>query len=105
MRVAIKQGDTRHAIRGLLKNNGNIVDLTGATVQFKMFSRYSKTLIDSPATIETDGTVQYVFTDGETDVTGLYDAEFLVTYTDDRVETFPHEGFIKIYIESRIGGI
>lgn len=105
MRVAIKQGDTRHAIRGLLKSNGNIVDLTGATVQFKIFSRSSKSLINNPATIESDGTVQYVFADGETDVTGLYDAEFLVTYTDNRVETFPHEGFIKIYIESRIGGI
>lgn len=105
MKLTIKQGDTRHAIRALLKNvNGELVDLSAATIRFKMMNRF-QTILDREATLETDGTVQYVFEDGETDVPGIYAIEFLVTYDDGRNETFPHEGFIKLVIEQRIGGI
>lgn len=106
MRIAIKQGDTRHAIRATLKTvNGAPIDLTGAHIVFKMSSRYIGTLISREATYETDGKVHFVFEAGETDKVGMYEAEFEVTYTDGRVETFPHSGKLQVYIETRIGGV
>lgn len=106
MKIAIKQGDTRHAIRATLKTvNGVPVDLTNARVVFKMHSRYVGTFINREATYETDGRVRFVFENGETDKAGMYDGEFQVTYTDGRVETFPHSGKLQIYIETRIGGV
>jgi len=106
MKLTIKQGDTRHAIRATLKTvNGAIVDLSTASIRFVMVSRKNGILIDRDATLETDGRVSYVFEEGETDVVGDYAIEFLVTYDDAREETFPHKGFIKLTIEARNGGI
>lgn len=106
MRITIKQGDTRHAIRALLKTvDGIPIDLSNAKVRFLMASRRGPIVLNNEATVEVDGKVHYVFTDGETDVTGFYEAEFLVTYDDMRVETFPHQGKISITIENRLGGI
>lgn len=106
MKLTLKQGDTRHAIRATLKTvEGETIDLTDATIQFKMSNRYKNVEIDRQATSTADGSVQFVFVKGETDTPGYYDAEFQVTYADSRIETFPHTGNIKIVIESRIGGI
>lgn len=106
MKIAIKQGDTRHAIRATLKTvNGVPVDLTNARIVFKMHSRYVGTLINREATYEGNGKVHFVFENGETDKAGMYEAEFEVTYTDGRVETFPHSGKMQIYIEKSIGGV
>jgi len=106
MKLTIKQGDTRHAIRAALKTvEGTPVDLSSASVRFKMSQRFGTIALDREATIEPDGTVHYVFNDGETDVSGFYKAEFLVTYADAREETFPHDGTIEIHIKNRIGGV
>ena len=106
MKIAIKQGDTRHAIRATLKTiNGVPIDLTGAHIEFKMSSRYVGTLISREAVYEGNGKVHFVFENGETDKAGMYDAEFQVTHSDGRVETFPHSGKIQVYIEKRIGGV
>lgn len=106
MRISIKQGDTRHAIRAALKTlDGIPIDLIGAKIIFKMSNRYVGLLIDREAVYETDGKVHFVFQDGETDAPGLYEAEFQVTYSDGRVETFPHSGKFQVYIENRIGGV
>lgn len=106
MKLTIKQGDTRHAIRATLKNvNGALIDLSTSTIRFVMVSRKNGILIDREATLEPDGRVSYVFEEGETDVVGDYAIEFLVTYEDGREETFPHKGFIKLTIEQRNGGI
>jgi Ni,Fe-hydrogenase III component G len=106
MKLTIKQGDTRHAIRALLKTvDGVIIDLTAASIRFVMVSRRNEILIDRDAILEADGRVVYVFEEGETDIAGDYAIEFLVTYDDMREETFPHKGFIKLTIEQRNGGI
>lgn len=40
MALTLKQGDTRHAIRATLRNiNGMEIDLSNATVRFKMARR------------------------------------------------------------------
>lgn len=106
MRLSIKQGDTRHAIRATLKTvHGVPIDLTGARIMFKMYYRYVGIIINREATYEADGRVHVVFENGETDKAGMYEAEFEVMYTDGRIETFPHSGKMQIYIESRIGGV
>jgi hypothetical protein len=46
------------------------------------------------------GEVWVVFAPGETDVSGVYQAEFQVTYGDGRKETFPSDGYISIQILS-----
>jgi hypothetical protein len=51
------------------------------------------TVIDSPA-----GIVTYDWQTGDTDVSGVYYAEFEVTYGDGSVETFPNSGNISIKI-------
>lgn len=106
MKMTLKQGDTRHAIRATLKAvNGVAIDLTGATVHFKMAERTGVVLIDREAVTGANGTVEFVFSDGETDTFGKHYAEFLVTYADGRIETFPNKGKIEINVESRIGGV
>lgn len=106
MRIAIKQGDTRHAIRATLKTlEGVPIDLSGATIIFKMSNRHVGTVIEREAVYEIDGKVHFVFQGGETEIARMFDAEFEVTYTDGRVETFPHSGKIQVYIEKRIGGV
>ena len=58
MRIAIKQGDTRHAIRATLKTiDGVPIDLSGAAIIFKMSNRHTGTLINREAVHETDGKV------------------------------------------------
>lgn len=106
MRIAIKQGDTRHAIRATLKTlDGVPINLSGAKIIFKMSNRHIGTFIEREAVYETDGKVHFIFQGNETENAGMYDAEFEVIYTDGRVETFPHSGKIQVYIEKRIGGV
>lgn len=102
--ITIKQGDTRHAIKATLKDvNGNPVDLTGSTVKFFMANRQRETLIDKEA-LQHDGQVWAIFEDGETDTPGLMEAEFRVSYSDGRIETFPHDGYLQIKILKNRGG-
>ena len=44
------------------------------------------------------GEVWVVFAPGETDISGVYRAEFRVAYGDGRKETFPNSGYLSIQI-------
>lgn len=104
MRINLKQGDTRHAIKAVLKNiDDHPVDLSTAIVDFNMARRHGNLVISRRAK-QTDktGEVWVVFNEGDTDSSGLYKAEFQVTYSDGRKETFPNDGYIEIMIESRV---
>lgn len=107
MTLIFKQGDTRHAIHATLKDvQGNTVDLSAATVRFKMRHYLQKNVvIHKLPTVDGDNAVHVVFDTGDTDVPGLYKGEFTVTYADDRIETFPSSGYIEIKIEDKIGGV
>lgn len=106
MQITLKQGDTRHALRAKLRTaEGLPIDLTGANVRFRMVDRNGFLLVDRDAKYGADGITVFVFEDGETDTVGLHMAEYLVTYADGRVETFPHKGSIEIYVAQRIGGV
>lgn len=98
----IKQNDTSPAIQATLKDvDGNVVDLSGATVRFHMRKQGSTTAkVDAAATIVDDvgGIVRYNWTSANTDTVGTYQAEFEVTYSDDTVETFPNATYLKVKV-------
>lgn len=103
--ITLKQGDTRHAIKATLKDvNGSPVDLTGASVRFTMATRHREMIVDKEAILQ-DGQAWVVFEAGETDVTGLLEGEFRVSYPDSRVEAFPHDSYIQIKILRNQGGV
>ena len=99
----IKQGDTSPAIRFALEPAS--VVLTGATVRFQMRARGGATIIDAAAVVVTatgTPTVEYSWQAGNTANAGLFEAEFRVTYSDGRIETFPNAGFIPIRVSEDI---
>ena len=105
--VTIKRGDTRHAIRAVLKNTqGTPVNLSGCSVSFYMAPLGRPPTISRAVDIHDAlaGEVWVVFAPGETDVSGVYRAEFQVTYGDGRKETFPNDGYISIQILSDLRG-
>jgi hypothetical protein len=99
--AVIKRGDTRHALKAILKDAAGIpVDLTGCTVRFAMAPLGKFAIISRAAHVENAvaGEVWVVWAPGETDTSGIYRAEFQVTYRDGRKGTFPNDGYISIRI-------
>lgn len=102
--ITLKRNDTKDNIKATLSNESGPVDLTGCTVRFLM-SKRGTVKVDKPAQIEdtVNGIVWVVFEQGDTDETGLYQAEFEVTNSDERIETFPNDSYILIEIKSDLG--
>lgn len=102
--VTLKRNDTKDNIKATLSNESGPVDLTGATVRFLM-SKRGTVKVDRTADIKdaVNGVVWIVFEQGDTDETGLYQAEFEVTFSDARIETFPNDSYILIEIKSDLG--
>lgn len=96
----IKRNDTAPAIRYALEPT--TIDLTGASVRFKMkVTGAAAPLFDKAAVVITPTgtpTVQYNWVAADTLTKGFYDAEFQVTYSDTSIETFPNNGFISVHI-------
>ena len=91
----IKQNDTKPSLFAQLLSNGSAIDLTGATVRFHMESG-----LDAPAVI-TDaatGNVRYDWSVGDTATSGIFRAEFEVTFSDGTIETFPNDGYLFINV-------
>jgi hypothetical protein len=100
----IKRNDTAPSIRYALEPT--TIDLTGASVRFKMKVTGSATqLFDKAAVVITatgTPTVQYNWVSADTSTKGFFDAEFQVTYSDTTIETFPNKGFISVHISEDI---
>ncbi len=89
-------GDTGPAIQATLKDAaGAVVDLTGASVHFRMAPIVtSAAAIDAAATTvgsPTLGVVAFAWRTGDTAVAGDYDARWRVTYANGVVESFPDD--------------
>jgi hypothetical protein len=104
MTFQLKEGDTSPAIKfQLLGSDGSGVNITGAEVRFIMADG-STTVVDDDTTGNvkiTDaatGKVRYDWQQGDTSDSGIYEAEWEVTYTDGTVETFPNSENIIIRI-------
>ena len=102
MAFYIKQNDTSPFLLATLKDgNGNLIDLTAATVRFHMRAvGASSATVDGSAAIvnEDQGAVKYTWQAGDTATAGIYEAEFEVTYSGGAIETFPNDGFIRIVV-------
>ena len=86
----MKRGDTEPKLLAQFRQgDGNILDLTGATVVFTMTKRGSTTPKISLSSVDVVdaalGTVSYTWTTGDTDTTGTYDAEFKVSFIGGRI--------------------
>lgn len=102
--VTIKRNDTKDNIKATLSNESGAVDLTGATVRFLM-SKKGVVKVDRQVQIQdaVNGIVWMVFDQGDTDEAGSFQAEFEVTFSDARIETFPNDGFFLINIINDLG--
>ena len=102
MAFFIKQNDTAPILQADLKDaNNTAVDVTGATITFKMRPVSSTTAtINSSATIIDGeaGSVKYEWVSGDTATAGSYFAEFQVVFSGGRIETFPNGDYIQITI-------
>lgn len=101
----IKRNDLSPTIRVSLKDaNGAYVNLNNASVLFKMQPMLGGAIVSSSAEIfdTSTATVEYDWQVGDTDTSGSYRAEFEVTYSDGKVESFPNSGFIRVEITDDI---
>lgn len=94
----IKRGDTAPALRYALLPE--TVDLTGANVAFVMdgLGRLPAHVIEARPAV-----VQYDWRSGDTARAGLHRAEFEVTYSDGRIETYPNAGYLLVQIGEDLG--
>lgn len=103
----IKENDTSPVLqRTLVDSAGTAVNLTGASVVFKMYDQVRATqVVSAAATLDdaANGVVSYTWQAADTDVPGWYWVEFVVTYSDSSIEKFPNSGFISVKINKELG--
>ena len=102
----IKAGDTWPPVRATLEDEDGLVPLTGASIRFLMKQVNGSKVVDGLVTsvnIE-ESVVGYEWTDGDTDVPGVYRYEWEVTFGNGRRETFPSDGWEDLVIKDDLGG-
>lgn len=93
MAFTIRQYDLSPSIRAtLLDADGQVINLTGASVTLKLKLAGSTVVIERTMTVANavQGIVQYDWVSGDTDVAGTYLINFKVIYDDGSPETFPN---------------
>ena len=103
MRFYIKRGASKPELlfRVVDEETGYPVDLTGATVSFKMKSiADGSVVVNSGANIEsaTQGLVSYSWGTNDTANVGIYVGEFDVAFPDGTVLTVPRKDTLEIWI-------
>lgn len=103
----IKKGDRLPELQRTLSDSSGPVDLTGATVRFRMRNQAKETITDAAAVVvdATAGVVKYAWQSGDTAASGVYEGEFRVTFADFRVLTFPNRGWISITVNENIDAL
>ena len=98
----IKQNDTSPTLSVVVADSsGTAINITGASVIFKMRAVNSSSLkVNSSATITnaSNGAVSYTFSASETHTAGLFQREFQVTFSGGAIETFPNSEYISINV-------
>lgn len=97
----IKRGDTGPSITAVLSDPSGAVDLTGASVKFKLrLADTGALVVNADATIVTpvQGSVAYGWESGDTAVAGEYLAEWEVTFQNGEIITFPNDGYLRIKV-------
>ena len=98
----LKRGDTSPALRVALKPE--TTDLVGASVVFQMRARRGALKTSAAAVVEDldPPIVRYDWLAVDTDTAGIFEAEFVVTYGDGSIETFPNGDFIRVIIKEDV---
>lgn len=97
----MKRGDTSPVLEAVLRDgDGTPMSLAGASVELRMKKRSHDFHLSKAASVSdpSEGVVQYQWYDGDTDVPGLYMTDFVVTFPDGSVETFPNGGYMTVHI-------
>ncbi len=106
----VRVNDTDSDIRSTLRDvDGNPVNLTGATVRFRMrpaAGPASPLTVDQPAVIDNaaGGEVHYAWVAADTDTPGLYLAEWRVTFGDGTIESFPNGAVLYVLVSEGLSG-
>jgi BppU N-terminal domain len=104
MTIQLKRNDTKDIISYTLTNlDGSVVNLTGATVRF-MMGKGKNLVTNASATITNaaTGQVQYTMSESDTLLSGIFNAEFEVTFSNGKVKTYPSDGYIMVKIQANI---
>lgn len=104
--VFMKQGDRLPALRmQLTDSNGAAINLTGATVAFRMRSSSGTNVtLTGEATVVSaaTGEVQFAWGDGDTDTVGSYVAEWVADYSGSTL-TVPTNGYVTVQVVDALG--
>lgn len=100
--MKIKKGDTRNGIHAILKKNGIPYNLTDCHVKINISNGIESytTVLDAE-----NGEVYYPFEVDAVSEEGFFRYEFKVIYPDNRVESFPNCGHLKLRICESLGGM
>lgn len=107
--VFMKQGDRLPALRiKLLDANGAAIDVTNATVTFRMRDTRTKVLkVASGACTKpnggADGEVQYAWGATDTDTVASYEGEFACSFPGPLVQTVPTNGYVIVQVVDSLG--
>lgn len=104
MNVQLKRNDTLDIIDYTIRDEDNQpVNLSGSTVKFVM-GKKNKMIVNSPAIIDNaaSGEVSYQLKPEDTLVSGNFQAEFEVTFSDGKVKTYPNNGYIIVTIQPNL---
>lgn len=98
----IKKGDRLPTIRSTLyQPDGEIQPLTSVSgVKFIMYQNGTEKINAAASVLEggTTGAVEYAWATNDTNTSGVYKAEWQVTFTDGKPQTFPNKGYISVII-------
>lgn len=102
----IRQTRTAPIIRAVLKDQGgDPIDLSGATVTFRLVAADGTVIVDGGAVTVNDasgGDVQYAWQSGDTDDKGVFSGFFDVAFAGGADDTIPTPGRIRVIIEPRV---
>ena len=104
----LKQDDTAPVLQyTVLDENSVAIDLTGVTVTFYMQDKNGIEVISGAAVTITDGSngvVEYSWVAADSDVAGIFSAEFVIVFSGGTIRTSPDPGSITIIISGSIRG-
>lgn len=104
--VYVTADDTTPSVTATLTDaTGAAIDLTGATVTFRMAAPGSDTLkVNAAATVTnpTLGQVAYAWTAADTDTPGYYLARWRIVFSSGRIASVPNAGYLVVLVQEAV---
>jgi len=101
----IKRGNLLPVITATLQDaNSNAMDLTGATAKFIMrqvgatLPKVNATAVIDPDQVNNKGKISYTWQTADTDTPGIYEAEWEVTFTGSKPQSFPNDDYLVLRV-------